>query len=54
MFCATAVALPEAVTIAAHGPDAPPAPAADSPKTSFAELGLMPELLRAVAEEGYL
>jgi len=54
VFCATAVALPEAVTIAAHGPDAPPAPAADTPKTSFAELGLMPELLRAVAEEGYL
>lgn len=54
MFRATVVALPEAVTTAAHGPDAPPAAAAESPKTSFAALGLMPELLRAVTEQGYL
>ena len=53
MFRATVVALPEAVTTAAHGPEAPPA-AAESPKTSFAALGLMPELLRAVTEQGYL
>jgi ATP-dependent RNA helicase RhlE len=47
-------ALPGTVIIDTHGPDAPPANAADTPKPSFAALGLMPELLRAVAEQGYL
>jgi len=48
------VALPVAVTISTHGPDAPTATAADTPKPSFAALGLMPELMRAIAEQGYL
>jgi ATP-dependent RNA helicase RhlE len=46
--------LPGAVTISTHGPDTPPANAADIPKPPFAALGLMPELLRVVAEQGYL
>ena len=48
------MALPVAVTISTHGPDAPTATAADTPKPSFAALGLMPELMRAIAEQGYL
>ena len=40
------------MTTSAHGLDAPPA-TADIPKPSFAALGLMPELLRTVAEQGY-
>lgn len=42
------------MNIATHGPDAQPANAADTPKPTFAALGLIPELLRAVAGQGYL
>jgi ATP-dependent RNA helicase RhlE len=53
VFCAIDLALLGAVTTSAHGLDAPPA-AADIQTPSFAALGLMPELLRAVAEQGYV
>jgi ATP-dependent RNA helicase RhlE len=53
VFCAIDPALLGAVTTSAHGLDAPPA-AADIQTSSFAALGLMPELLRAVAEQGYV
>ena len=41
------------MTISSNGPDVSPAIAADTSKPSFAALGLMPELLRAVADQGY-
>ena len=45
--------LPAAVTRPSHGPEAHPANAADISTPSFAALGLIPELLRAVADQGY-
>lgn len=53
MFCAIELASSEAVTTSTHGLDAPPA-TAEIPKPSFAALGLIPELLRAIGEQGYL
>jgi len=52
VFCATELALPGAVTKSTHGLEAPPA-TADIQQPSFAALGLIPELLRAVSEQGY-
>ena len=53
MFCATELALLGAVTNSTHGLEPSPA-TADTPKTTFAALGLLPELLRAVGEQGYV
>ncbi len=43
-----------AVIIPSNGPEAPSANAADTSKLSFAALGLIPELTRAVVDQGYL
>ena len=53
MFCAIELALLEAVTISTHGLEPSPA-TADTSQPTFAALGLLPELLRAVSEQGYV
>ena len=45
--------MPAAVTLVQAGTDLPPQDAPGNAKPSFPALGLIPELLRAVAEQGY-